>query len=171
MKNVIFYFHGYNSSPQSDKVQRLKAAGDVYAFDINVDPRISIPFLERELISALAGHIHEDVKIIFVGTSLGGWYAAKLGQAFGVDQIILINPAIDPKVSLPVLGVSAEIADQYDRLIFSENQNVFIGLQDELLDFSGVDFYPATVEYMEGDHRFNGPEFDKVVESLIEKKN
>ena len=46
MKPIVVYCHGYGSSSNTDKVQRLRNFGfEVHAWDIDIDPSVSIPFL------------------------------------------------------------------------------------------------------------------------------
>lgn len=76
----MFYFHGENSSPNNDKLRRLReVAPYTYAFKINVDPRLSLTFL-RQVIRTKLNRAAERVD--FVGASLGGWYAEKLAEEF-----------------------------------------------------------------------------------------
>jgi uncharacterized protein len=90
----IFYFHGLNSSPNTDKVSRLKEHfTDVYAFQIDPDPAVSLPYLHEEITKALKEY--PGVSPIFVGTSLGGWYATELGFEFGAS-VVAINPSYAP---------------------------------------------------------------------------
>lgn len=169
MKTIVFYFHGYGSSPVSDKVDRLRAAGfETYAFPIDIDPEISLPYLRDRIENTLCDYIDDDVNIMFVGTSLGGWYASELGIEYGVYSI-LINPSITPNPSIMKYGVPESIADKYFPMQFTPGAKYFIGLEDKVLDFAPYEGtlkeYGAT--FVEGaDHRFNGKEFDLVIDFI-----
>lgn len=96
----VIYFHGFASTANSSKVQALKDAGfNVSAPEINIDPEIA----EKELIDfiKLEGIKNNDIdkKCVFVGTSLGGFWAARMGELFEASAI-LINPAMHPEISL-----------------------------------------------------------------------
>ena len=51
MKKIIVYCHGFGSSAKTDKVERLKVVKDseVYAWDIDIDPRVSIDALTKSI--------------------------------------------------------------------------------------------------------------------------
>ena len=106
MKTVsIVYFHGYGSSPNSDKVAALRAGlkdrAKVYAYPADIDPEIAKAELTREIDSMLAGHRNAATQdsVIFIGTSLGGWWASELGESYGIPAIV-INPSCNPTSSL-----------------------------------------------------------------------
>lgn len=98
MKKFIVYFHGYASSPNTDKVTQLKLAYPndyIYAFLADIDPEIAIKEVGNNIDLALLDHIEEDIDITFIGTSLGAWLAAKMADLYGVKSI-LINPVLYP---------------------------------------------------------------------------
>lgn len=96
---IVIYFHGFASSPNGSKVDMLREAGfTVFAPEIDIDPDVAEPRLVsfiRGVISAAA--IGEQ--IVFVGTSLGGFWAARMGELFD-GEVVLINPAMHPEESL-----------------------------------------------------------------------
>lgn len=171
MDKVVVYFHGYGSSANTDKVGRLREAlpdCDVYAFPIDVDPRVSLPSLEHEINMILATDIHRGVRIVFAGTSLGAWYASKLAAAYGVPAV-LVNPCYEPSEMLAKYGVPEDVLAQYDSMVFSDVNFHFISENDEVIDFQPVmeELRKCSAEfYGEATHRFNGPEFDDVVDCV-----
>ena len=168
MKPLVVYCHGYGSSSNTDKVQRLRDFGfDVYAWDIDIDPRVSIPYLENKIDDLLLDNIHHNIDLVFIGTSLGCWYASKLADAYGA-KAILINPSYTPAKSLLRYGVSTDIASKYDNTVFDENDTVIVAKDDEVIDHSDRDFSNAKAVILSenGGHRFNGREFD-LVKDLI----
>lgn len=170
MKKIAVYFHGFGSSSQTDKVQRLREAGiETHAWDIDVDSTASLPTLIDHIDNMLIDHMHEPCEIFFVGTSLGAWYAARLAHLYDV-KAILINPSYNPKESLAKYGVDQKILNTYyDAIDFAPHQKIFIGSEDKVIDFTCVDFKGAVVSYVEGaDHRFN-KEFDLVIKYIMEK--
>jgi pimeloyl-ACP methyl ester carboxylesterase len=171
MSRPIFYFHGLNSSPNTDKVTRLKEHfSDVYAFQIDPDPAVSLPYLRAEITKVLTEY--PDESPIFVGTSLGGWYASELGREFK-SSVVAINPSYAPQRTLPKLGISPEICAQYHDMAYPAGAKYFIGKQDEVIDFTPIkdrlDGLGAV--WVEGaGHRFNGAEFDLVVDFIRSDK-
>lgn len=164
---IIFYFHGLGSSPNTDKVARLSEHfPNVFAFPIDVDPARSLPYLREEIQKAINNH--SGMLPVFVGTSLGGWYAAELAQAFGA-QSVLINPAYAPQKTLLGLGVPPEICSRYHDVKFSRRGKYFIGREDDVINFSPIKKQLSTLdtEWVDGaGHRFNGAEFDLVIRYL-----
>ena len=168
LKPIVFYFHGYGSSPTTDKVVRLREAGFLtYAFPIAIEPVSSILSLTLNIQSVLLEMTDREHEPVCVGTSLGGWYAAKLAGIFQMRSII-INPSIRPNPSLLKYDVAKAIVERYTPMQFSRNAKYFIGNQDEVFDFTDdkptLDQYDTT--YVDADHRFNGPEFDLVIDHL-----
>lgn len=175
MKNtLIFYFHGYNSSPNTDKVKRIQNVfPDTFAFFIDPDPSISITHLSEKIESVLLDYkyLHkENLNVVFIGTSLGAWYASNLAEMFNVKSV-LINPCYDPHTTLKRLGgVSDEICDKYNPLVFSAKSDIYISIDDEVIDYSPIRnvLDAMNVSYVKNsNHRFNGPEFDAVLERLL----
>lgn len=157
VKSKIIYFHGYGSSSDSSKVKMMRDYGlDVQSWDINVDPAISIPYLEEKILDFLIENIGDyTMNLIFIGSSLGAWYAATLGNKFGAKSI-LINPSYDPQTTLKNRhNLDDYILERYSPIIFDDTHTVYIGKNDEVIDFRGVNFNGAKVHYVEGaDHRF-----------------
>jgi predicted esterase YcpF (UPF0227 family) len=167
MPKILIYCHGYGSSAKTDKVDRMRAAGfEVYAWNINIDPRISIPELERHVDDLLHEKFNQDIDLIFVGTSLGAWYANKLGITYD-SKTLLINPLYNPSSTLPKLGVDPELANLYTPMQPTYRDLIVIADDDEHLDFSYLDPGRARlVRFSTGGHRFNGPEFDQALQLL-----
>lgn len=90
----ILYIHGFGSKfdPSSDKVISLSKLGNVEGIDIDWT-RPAQHNISR-IIEAAA-----PMADLIVGTSMGGWGAAKAGAAIGVP-FVSINPAVDPGQSL-----------------------------------------------------------------------
>lgn len=171
MSTVIVYFHGYGSSAQTDKVQKLRDAGyTVYCWTYDTDtyPVDNIDYLDDCIYHLMANDIESEHKYVFVGTSLGAWYAARLAKLW-YCKTVLINPAVDPGVSLAKFGVATDVLEQYTPLEFSSRDTVVLGTNDELFDFSRVDFCGARHVYQVegGDHRMS-EKFDRVLEFIRE---
>lgn len=94
-KIVILYIHGFGSrfDPQSDKVKALSCLGNVKG--ITVDYTTMPSLIEKQLMSACT-----DFQVdLIVGTSLGGYWANRIGVQIGVP-FVSINPAISPNSTL-----------------------------------------------------------------------
>jgi predicted esterase YcpF (UPF0227 family) len=86
---MIVYLHGFNSAfnPASDKVRALSKIDEVHPVSYNsFDTHSNILY---DLLSKTR-HLSNP---IFVGTSLGGLYAAALASSFGAP-CVLINPVV-----------------------------------------------------------------------------
>lgn len=169
----IIYFHGYGSSPNTDKVAELrKHFSEVHAFPIDVDPSKSLPYLEEEIDHILASNINSEKPLIFVGTSLGAWYAGRLAKLFH-SPCVLINPCYSFEAVKTDLGVSPEIKAKYEALGFEypegKQTTFFLADNDEVIDFEKLYSHLIwdRLHLVEGaDHRFNGEPFEQVIEFL-----
>jgi uncharacterized protein len=97
---MILYIHGFNSSPASHKSnqlrERLQSLGRGDEFRCPALPHMpgeAMAMLERELRGIGADGI------TLVGSSLGGFYATRLTENYGVRSV-LVNPAIAPHEGL-----------------------------------------------------------------------
>jgi predicted esterase YcpF (UPF0227 family) len=97
---VIIYFHGFGGSGNSPKVDALKeqfGEDNVYAPDLPIDP-----FEVNQLVESKVDDWHrsrKDDKLIFVGTSLGAFYASYFAHAYDAPAV-LVNPSVRPNESL-----------------------------------------------------------------------
>ncbi|MCB1892058.1 MAG: esterase [Rhodocyclaceae bacterium] len=96
---MIVYLHGFRSSPQSNKAQRLKAhmnelgLGPLFWCEqLPVSPRAAIALAERAIAASAT-------PVTVVGSSLGGYYATHLAEKHGL-RAVLINPAVVAHLSL-----------------------------------------------------------------------
>ena len=99
---MIVYLHGFRSSPQSSKAQRLKARmaalglGDLFwCGQLPPSPRAASGLAERQLAAARA----PGAPVPVVGSSLGGYYATHLAEKHGL-RAVLVNPAVVAHLSL-----------------------------------------------------------------------
>ena len=92
---MLYYIHGYMSAPDSTKgtlfKQKLSAKPIKYRDCEPEDLVIS------ECLSEIKKEIKNDEDAVLIGSSLGGFLAAKTAlENENVKQIILLNPAIIP---------------------------------------------------------------------------
>lgn len=174
MKNsekIIFYFHGYGSSSATDKVTRLSEHFEhVYAPDLPAKYdeayKVGVDFVLSKILDHLVG---SDLKFFIVGTSLGGFIAHKVAQHFGMRAII-INPAWEPSKVLASLKADTEVVDSYEgeKISPMSTEDYFISVNDEVIehtqDYLNKIDKKNIKRYGNSDHRFNGPEFDEVIE-------
>jgi uncharacterized protein len=92
----LLYLHGFRSSPQSAKAQRMAKWVKKHA------PRLTwwcpqLPPSPREAIELLSKGVADwpTDRMAVVGSSLGGFYATVLAERLGC-KAGLINPAVDP---------------------------------------------------------------------------
>ena len=95
----VLYIHGFLSSPLSNKVSALRAGlathfsaeTALWAPDVNLPPRVVDDLLK----DGYGPLIRSGVIQAVIGSSFGGFYAARLSQMFSVPAI-LINPCVQP---------------------------------------------------------------------------
>lgn len=173
MKKVIVYFHGYGSSPNSDKVKRLRQEKDweVYAFPINIDPTIAFSQLTLYIDMVLAEEpIEEDFEMVFVGTSLGAWWASRISRLYKCNAV-LINPCVDPAMSLAKYDVPDEIRSKYYLLSPYFAHKYFFAENDEVIPNETFRHYLFEAGYditvtPNATHRFDGEAFEGVIDYL-----
>ena len=92
----LLYLHGFRSSPQSFKAQRmahavagLSHAPQWWCPQLPPSPAQAIALIER----GIADWPHQRMAIL--GSSLGGFYAAVLARQIGCP-VVLLNPAVHP---------------------------------------------------------------------------
>lgn len=89
---MIFYLHGFRSSPESLKARQLKAALNEQSLGhrwwseaLPPSPKAAIEQVENAL-------RRSESRPLLVGSSLGGYYATYLSERHGT-RAILVNPA------------------------------------------------------------------------------
>lgn len=161
----IIYFHGLGSEANCEKTIMLKKAGfDVYAPEIDIDPVIAERRLTSFIINVIADtHIGEPV--VFVGTSLGAFWAARMNKHFEA-YTVLINPRLRPHESLLKYDyIPKELAAKYKFLsyeTYDRYRAYFIALQDTDIpvmeeaklfaydsnDHRGMSFMPDVIKFL-----------------------
>lgn len=170
MTLLVVYFHGFGSDKNSSKVELLRTGlpkARIYSFDIDIDPDIAHRNLEENINSLLLDDMHAPDEVIFVGTSLGAWWASKMSSLYGI-QAILVNPSCNPRTSLRKYNVPENICAKYDDIELSRNNVYFVAANDEvicndatmkLLTEMQAEFYVDQC----ADHRFGAPYFRQVI--------
>ena len=99
LRPVIFYLHGFGSvgrSAKSDALRREFGSENVLSPDLPLDPA-----KVRDLINGMMRQLDHKTQapVVFVGTSLGGFYANYFAQKWDCPAV-LVNPATVPSRSL-----------------------------------------------------------------------
>lgn len=100
-KKVIIYLHGFRSSPKSTKAAFLKQFCSTNDIDflcppLDMSPKKAVVQAMTIVKNMMDG---QNLQIILIGSSLGGFYATYIMQnCEGAEQLlsILINPAVRP---------------------------------------------------------------------------
>lgn len=176
---MIIYLHGFASSGASDKVTQLrKRFGDdkVIAPDLPFDPDEVYKLVVYNIVNDFIKSREPKEKLVFVGTSLGAFYANYFGHLYD-SCVVLVNPSATPSETLKEkLGpntnyhtgeeflVSLAHLDKLDRMrehvkaMYSPSLvSLFVAKDDEVIPYeSMLEGFPyATVTVMEdGGHRF-----------------
>ena len=160
---MILYLHGFRSSPQSFKAQKMRAhlaamgrIDEYFCPQLPASPLASIQLLEG-LMKAKPTN-----EITLIGSSLGGYYATYLTEKFGC-KAVLLNPAVQPPRELAkhvgvttayhsdaVFEFKAEYVEQLqayaiEKVRRSEKYFLLAATGDEVLDWREmVAHYPAS---------------------------
>ena len=115
----MLYLHGFRSSPQSFKAQRLQAWLAAHrpllhwcCPQLPASPREAMALIEATLAGWPAG------RFAVAGSSLGGFYATAAAEAHGCPAVLL-NPAVNPARDLAAyIGEQTAFHDPHERFFF-----------------------------------------------------
>ncbi len=115
----VLYLHGFRSSPQSFKAQRLQAWLQAHRPGVHwwcpqlpPSPREAMALVDQGLQAWPAA------RMAVLGSSLGGYYATGVAQRLGCPGV-LINPAVDPARDLAAyIGEQTAWHDPAQRFFF-----------------------------------------------------
>lgn len=134
MKTTVVYFHGYGSSSKTDKV-----VGLAQNFDSVAAPDIPIDFDDASVyLTNWINDLKSDGRsLLFVGTSLGGYWASRMSAQFKIPAVI-INPSCTPSSTLSRYGVDATVISKYPNLVVSSDvpRIVLLAQDDDMLDYN-----------------------------------
>lgn len=178
---MLYYIHGYMSDPNSTKGVLLKEKLNAKAIkyrDCEPEDLIISDCLDR-----IKKEIENDENAILIGSSFGGFLAAKtaLGNP-NVKQIILLNPAIiPPSVDITkIQGMPQRILSEIqDTRLFKEKiaSGIFIlvGIKDNLIPFKWPIEFAMTqetaVRFFDDDHSFtyNMNQLPEIIANILDK--
>ncbi|MCP4521532.1 MAG: hypothetical protein GY827_07560 [Cytophagales bacterium] len=176
---MIIYIHGFNSSGNGSKSQKLKELfpnAAVFSPSYDSSDFNSIELMIQEIEKAVE---KQDSKPLFIGCSLGGYLSQYLAKHFGTKGILL-NPSYSPTKRLQrALGENTmystgetyiqtqenlEILKKYElspEELKMVDISVFTNKDDDLIPYQEVVKYysnkPVTI-FEEGGHRFENLE-------------
>jgi len=96
-ESVLLYIHGFGSSGKSGKAEIFRNffANQIIAPSLSPIPELAIDTLEQ-----IADSVCQcGRRIVFAGSSLGGYYATYLAHKYE-SRAVLINPAVKPYLTL-----------------------------------------------------------------------
>lgn len=188
MNGTIIYLHGFASTGTSVKSKSLKDSFsnlDVIAPDLPVDPDETIQIIDS-IVSQVSSY-----PLIFVGTSLGGFWANYFAQKH--DAIaILINPSTRPdktmveRIGKPLsnyvtgqpINVTQSCVDAFAKYrkeaesLYNGNLvHVFLAKDDETIDYKlaldDLKYFKSITITPTGSHRYND-HWNRVINKISE---
>ncbi|MBN2599306.1 MAG: alpha/beta fold hydrolase [Candidatus Thermoplasmatota archaeon] len=180
---MLYYLHGYQSSPNGEKAtlfkEALQALSIAYRDSSPEELRIS------DCLHRISEAISNDPQVILIGSSLGGFLAASTALTHPtVQHLILFNPAIiPPDIDLTtVQGMPLRILQEMqDPRLFQEKIPAAITILRGTLDDVVPDHWvlsfalaqQATIHLYTDDHRFskNLHRLPKIISELIRKES
>lgn len=175
MKGTVIYLHGFGSVGESPKTEQLREGlpgVTVIAPDLPVTPAEVVSLIDNVVRSV------RDFPVVFVGTSLGGFWANYFAQRYDAPCII-VNPAVQPSVSLAerVGKVFKNYGTGEDVVVTEEDIsgfgfleaylrsntngaliNLFVAKDDDVVNaaavLKSVEFAAAKFVFPDGGHRF-----------------
>lgn len=162
---MLYYIHGYQSTPDGEKGTLFKEKLDAKAIkyrDCEPENLIIADCLKR-----ISDAIKNDENVVLIGSSLGGFLAASTAiNHSNVKKLILLNPAIIP----PSTNLDSHqsvprniLEDMIDARLFEKRLDAEItilrGTEDEIIPNSWIVEFAttqeATVKFFHDDHRFS----------------
>ena len=162
---MLYYIHGYQSNPESTKgvlfSRHLQAKAIPYRKGKPEDLVIA------DCLHRIAREITCDTEVTLIGSSLGGFLAAKTALEHPqVQRLVLLNPAVIP----PTIDVNSLtgmplriLRDMQEPLLFQQKVKadvvLLLGTLDDVVpnawgwEFAQVQ--EALVKFLHDDHRFS----------------
>ncbi len=179
---MLYYIHGYLSSPQSTKGQILKKrinAKSIKYRDCNPEDLVI-----SDCIKQIENIIKDDDEVTLIGSSLGGFLSAQIALKKDIKNLILLNPAIiPPQINVKTItGMPQSILrDMQNPLLFKQKINskilIIRGSCDEVVPSNWVlkfaRFQEATVKFLVDDHRLskNLRNIPDIIKEFLDKKH
>ena len=147
MKYKIIFFHGFNSSNETNKFEAIKFDKICHNFDYS---RLSYAEADKLHSKIIEQELAEPgISVILVGHSLGGYWALKKSMQYKL-AVVLINPQLFPDRS------DIRDVDKYELTDTRSNPKfAYIETGDEVIDVKRTISYladKATMKLHEGGH-------------------
>lgn len=105
---MIIYIHGFGSCGKGLKAEILR---DSFEKENFIAPSLSyVPQLAIDTLTQLIKSYKKYEEVYLIGSSLGGFYSIYLANLFNI-KAVLINPAINPEITLDKIGFSKNYYD------------------------------------------------------------
>ena len=179
---MLYYIHGYLSEPYSTKGKIIEEKLGVKPIKYRDCPPENLVI--RSCVDNIKKEIKDDKNIILIGSSLGGFLAAKTALEVPVKKLILLNPAIIPMdVDISkIQGMPHEILrDMQDERLFTQKINseitILVGRQDEVVPNRWSEVFAkeqnAKILFFEDDHSFtkNNEKLPDIITNILEEKD
>lgn len=162
---MLYYVHGYQSSPNGEKATILKEK--LGAIPIAYRDCSPENLVISQCLNCISEAIKNDDQVVLIGSSLGGYLAASTALThITVKQLILLNPAIIPQeIDLQSIeGMPLRILEEMRDLRLFEQKitatiTILRGTQDNLVPdewiVSFAQAQEATIQLFDDDHRFS----------------
>jgi len=180
---MIYYIHGYQSSPESEKGRLFKEK--LGAIPVKYRDCKPEDLIISDAVKKIMEQIQEDNNVVLIGSSLGGLLATKtaIRSKNNVKQLILLNPAIIP-LSIDIArlqGIPPRILQEMqDEQLFKEKipckTFLILGTLDDVIPNEwGIEFakkQEAVIKFLHDDHRFtrNIEKLPKLIRGFLEGK-
>lgn len=161
---MLYYIHGYQSEPDSTKGMLFKEK--LNAISIKYRDCKPEELVISDCLLRIKNIIKDDKKVELIGSSLGGFLAAKTALVNpNVKRIFLLNPAIiPPNVDIKKIKDMPQsiLSEMQDPGLFNKKiqSDIFIlvGTNDAVVsNYWPVEFakaQQATIMFLKDDHRF-----------------
>lgn len=181
----VVYIHGFASDKNSSTFSRI-----LEAYPKAIALEYSSEKLFEENMQSLLAQIAGFDDIVFVGSSLGGYYAMQLSiAAKAYCRCVLINPCVNPSESLKkyigkqlnfqtneYFDFTLEATQSYPPLAMPSYSGtptvVLLAKDDEVLDYKTAEslLKPYTqIDYITGGHRLS--DYNKLLKEINEIQN
>jgi len=164
-KIMLYYIHGYQSSPSGEKAKLLEQTLQAIPITYREDPPENLVI--SQCLDRIANTIANDHHVTLIGSSLGGFLAASTALDHrNVTRLILLNPAIiPPEIDLSTIdGMPQRILrEMRDPRLFEQkikaNITIVRGTNDDIVPDEWIVRFAqaqdATIELFNDDHRFS----------------
>jgi pimeloyl-ACP methyl ester carboxylesterase len=178
---MLYYIHGYQSSPTSTKGTLFKKT--LHAIPIRYRDGNPEDLVITDCLKRISETIQNDDNVVLIGSSLGGFLAASTALSHpNVKRLILLNPAmIPPKTDLSTIqGMPQRILiEMMNPRLFEQKIGAAIAIvrgtedtvvpDDWILSFAQAQ--EATLLLLNDDHRFtkNLEQLPGIITELLQK--